>query len=193
MKTRALRVLRRALGAAGLLLCLGLAGAFVFDLYVHSDAMLFGKLDADAVSIRGLVHALVMPLVWLCAARNRDWARRVRLSRKIVVHTTGLLAVGAYLLFMAAVGYYVRFFGGEWGRAFQLALVFAEIAPVLRGGWIQKIHQPQVRTIVLDIRVPGETHRLLISCDQNNARLHLTTGSHLNPPTPPPATTTAGS
>ncbi len=108
-------------------LCLGLAGAFVFDLYVHSDAMLFGKLDADAVSIRGLVHALVMPLVWLCAARNRDWARRVRLSRKIVVHTTGLLAVGAYLLFMAAVGYYVRFFGGEWGRAFQLALVFAAL------------------------------------------------------------------
>ena len=67
----------------------------------------------------------------------------------------------------------------------DLALVLAEIAPALRGGWIQKIHQPQAHTIVLDIRVPGETHRLLISCDQNNARLHLTTGSHLNPSTPP--------
>lgn len=108
-------------------LCLGLAGAFIFDLYVHSDAMLFGKLDVDAVSIRGLVYALVMPLVWLCAARNRDWARRVRLSRKMVMHTTGLLALGFYLLFMAAVGYYVRFFGGDWGRAFQLALAFAAL------------------------------------------------------------------
>ena len=68
----------------------------------------------------------------------------------------------------------------------DLALVLAEIVPVLRGGWIQKIHQPQARIIVFDIRVPGETHRLLISCDPNSARLHLTTGSHPNPPTPPP-------
>lgn len=68
----------------------------------------------------------------------------------------------------------------------DLALVLAEIVPVLRGGWIQKIHQPQAHTIVLDIRVPGETHRLLISCEPNSARIHLTTGSHLNPPTPPP-------
>jgi predicted ribosome quality control (RQC) complex YloA/Tae2 family protein len=68
----------------------------------------------------------------------------------------------------------------------DLELVVAEINPVLRGGWIQKIHQPQARTIVLDFRMPGETHRLLISCDPDNARLHLTTGSHLNPPTPPP-------
>ncbi|HRI39964.1 MAG TPA: NFACT family protein [Nitrospira sp.] len=68
----------------------------------------------------------------------------------------------------------------------DLALVLAEIVPVLRGSWIQKIHQPQAHTIVLDIRVPGETHRLLISCEPNSARIHLTTGSHLNPPTPPP-------
>ncbi len=67
----------------------------------------------------------------------------------------------------------------------DLALVLAEIASTLRGGWIQKIHQPQPRTIVLDIRVPGETHRLLISCEPNSARLHLTTCSHLNPPIPP--------
>jgi len=68
----------------------------------------------------------------------------------------------------------------------DLALVLAEIASVVRGGWIQKIHQPQARTIVFDIRVPGETHRLLISCESDSARLHLTTGSQLNPPTPPP-------
>ena len=68
----------------------------------------------------------------------------------------------------------------------ELALVLAEMTPLLQGGWIQKIHQPQARTIVCDIRVPGETHRLLISCEPDSARLHLTTGSHPNPPTPPP-------
>jgi len=68
----------------------------------------------------------------------------------------------------------------------DLALVLEEITPLLRGGWIQKIHQPQAQTIVCDVRIPGETHRLLISCDPDSTRLHLTTGSYPNPPTPPP-------
>lgn len=64
--------------------------------------------------------------------------------------------------------------------------VIREISPLLRGGWIQKVQQPRPRTIVLDIRVPGQTHRLLISCESDSSRFHITTRSHLNPPTPPP-------
>jgi predicted ribosome quality control (RQC) complex YloA/Tae2 family protein len=68
----------------------------------------------------------------------------------------------------------------------DLALVIKEIFSVLRGGWIQKIQQPGFRTVVFDIRVPGQTHRLLMSCEPDSPRLHLTTRPHLNPPTPPP-------
>jgi putative PEP-CTERM system histidine kinase len=107
--------------------CLGLAGAFLFDLYLYSDALLFGRLDPDAFGIRGIVHALVIPLIALSVARSRDWTRKVRLSRRIVMHSTGLLAAGGYLLFMSGVGYYVRYFGGDWGRALNLALVFATL------------------------------------------------------------------
>jgi predicted ribosome quality control (RQC) complex YloA/Tae2 family protein len=64
--------------------------------------------------------------------------------------------------------------------------VLTEISPLLRGGWIQKIQQPRPRTVVFDIRIPGQTHRLLISCEPDCSRLHLTTRVHLNPPTPPP-------
>ena len=64
--------------------------------------------------------------------------------------------------------------------------VLTEIAPLLRGGWIQKIQQPSDRTLVFDVRVPGQTHRLLICCQPNLARLHVTTHSITNPPTPPP-------
>ncbi len=68
----------------------------------------------------------------------------------------------------------------------DLEQVLKEISPILRGAWIQKIHQPAARTLVLDVRVPGHTHRLLISCEPNSARLHFTTHSQVNPPTPPP-------
>jgi predicted ribosome quality control (RQC) complex YloA/Tae2 family protein len=70
--------------------------------------------------------------------------------------------------------------------ASDLAQVLNEISQTLRGGWIQKIHQPAARTLVLDIRVPGQTHRLLICCDPETSRLHLTTRAQLNPPIPPP-------
>lgn len=70
-------------------------------------------------------------------------------------------------------------------NASDLVLVLTEITPALLTGWIQKIQQPRARTIVLDIRVPGQTHRLLISCEPDGSRLHLTTRPHLNPPTPP--------
>jgi predicted ribosome quality control (RQC) complex YloA/Tae2 family protein len=68
----------------------------------------------------------------------------------------------------------------------EIALVVEEVAPVLAGGWIQKIYQPTDRTLVLEIRAPGRTHRLLISCHPETARLHLTTVAFQNPPTPPP-------
>lgn len=68
----------------------------------------------------------------------------------------------------------------------DLEQVLKEIFPAVRGAWIQKIHQPSARTLVFEVRVPGHTHRLLISCEPDSARLHVTTRSQLNPPTPPP-------
>ncbi|MGQ0695622.1 MAG: Rqc2 family fibronectin-binding protein [Nitrospiraceae bacterium] len=67
----------------------------------------------------------------------------------------------------------------------DIAQVLEELAPVLRGGWIQKIQQPTAHTLVLDVRVPGKTHRLLISCQPETSRLYLASRPLLNPPTPP--------
>ena len=48
---------------------------------------------------------------------RKGWLTRMRLSRTAAFHSATLLLAGAYLLFMSAVGYYVRYFGGDWGRA----------------------------------------------------------------------------
>jgi putative PEP-CTERM system histidine kinase len=106
-------------------LCLGLAGAFMFDLYLSAEALLFNRYDPDAWGARGFVHALVIPLIALTATRSRDWSFRIALSRRVALHTTALLASGVYLLFIAGAGYYVRYFGGTWGGAIQVALFFA--------------------------------------------------------------------
>jgi putative PEP-CTERM system histidine kinase len=105
-------------------LCLGLAGIFLFDLYLFSQSVLFGGHDSDALSIRGAVHALMVPLLFLAVTRRSDLISSLRLSRKAAFHSATLLLAGVYLLFISGVGYYVRYFGGEWGRALQLGLFF---------------------------------------------------------------------
>ena len=108
--------------------CLGLAIVFAYDLYLFSSGVLLGDLDPDALSIRAAVHLLAVPLFWLATRRRTDWIQRLQVSRSAAFHSATLLLVGGYLLFMSAVGYYVRYFGGEWGRALQLALGAAAIA-----------------------------------------------------------------
>lgn len=108
-------------------LCLGLAGQFIFDVYLFSDALMFNRVDGDAVVARGFIHALTTPLLVLATLRSRNWTSKIRLSQKAAFHSVTLLIAGLYLLFMAGVGYYVRYFGGDWGRALQLALVCAAI------------------------------------------------------------------
>ncbi|HPT49044.1 MAG TPA: PEP-CTERM system histidine kinase PrsK [Accumulibacter sp.] len=106
-------------------LCLGLGAAFLYDLYLYSDALLFTKVDVDAFSIRGFAHALGLPLMALSAIRSNGWKRKMVISKQVAMQSATLVIVGVYLLFMASAGYYVRFFGGEWGRALQFALMFA--------------------------------------------------------------------
>lgn len=106
-------------------ICLALLFQFGFDLFLFADALMFGRFDADAFAVRGFVHTLTVPLLMLSSERNRNWTTRIRLSQRAAFHSATLLASGLYLLFTAGIGYYVRFTGGEWGRALQFALLIA--------------------------------------------------------------------
>jgi len=108
-------------------LCLGLAGIFGFDLFFYSDAMLFGRQDVDIWAARGAAHALVIPFVAVAAARNPRWTIEMHLSRVAVLRSTALLASGLFLLAIAAAGYFVRFAGGELGKALQIEFLFAAL------------------------------------------------------------------
>lgn len=108
-------------------LCLGLGAGFVFDLYMYADALLLGRLDADVWAARGLAQALVIPFIALATARNKDWTIDIAVSRGVVFHSAAFLASGVYLLAVAGAGYYVRYFGGSWGRAFQVGFIFAAV------------------------------------------------------------------
>lgn len=108
-------------------LCLGLAGLLLYDLVLFADGLLYRGMDPSIWTARGIVNALVIPLLAMAATRNRDWNLAVSVSRSLISGSTALLFSGGYLLAVAAVGYYVRDFGGAWGRALEIALVFAAL------------------------------------------------------------------
>jgi putative PEP-CTERM system histidine kinase len=108
--------------------CLGLICIFVFDVYVFSEGLLFGTFDADALNVRGPVHALAVPFFLVASRRGPNWIGKIQVSRAAAFYSATLVLAGGYLLFMSGVGYYVRFFGGTWGRALQLSLLVAALA-----------------------------------------------------------------
>jgi len=108
-------------------LCLGLGAGFMFDVYLFADALLFGRIDAGVWAARGLVQALVIPFIAIATVRNRQWSIDIALSRGVVFHSTAFLGCGLYLLAVAAAGYYVRYFGGSWGKTLQVGFIFAAL------------------------------------------------------------------
>ena len=108
-------------------LCLGIGGMFAYDFFMYAQALLFNQLDLNLWAARGAVFMLVAPLIGISVARNPDWSVDVYISRDAAAHTTTLLFAGCYLLFMAAAGYYIKEFGGDWGVVFQTAFLFGAI------------------------------------------------------------------
>ena len=112
-------------------LCLGIGGLFAYDFFMYAQALLFKQLDISLWNARGAVYALVAPLIGISVVRNPQWSLNVFISRKLVFHTTTLLAAGCYLLLMATAGYYIKTYGGEWGTVFQIVFLFGAAVVLL--------------------------------------------------------------
>lgn len=110
-------------------LFLGAGGIFVFDFYFYADALLFRRINQDIWDARGIVNLIAVPLLAISSARNKNWSMNIFVSREIVFNTTAIIGGGIYLLLMSAAGYYIRVFGGDWGRLGQVA--FFSLAVVL--------------------------------------------------------------
>ena len=108
-------------------LAIGLVAIFLFDLYYYSTAVMFKQIDEDAFAIRGFAYVFIIPLVILTVYRTRSRPLNVTLSKTAVFQTTTLALVGLYLLATSAAGYYVRYLGGSWGGALQMAVLFAAL------------------------------------------------------------------
>ena len=112
-------------------LCFGVGGLFAYDFFLYSDALLFKRIDVGLWQARGLINALVVPLIAVSAARNPEWSLNVFVSRRMVFHSAAVFGAGIYLLAMAAGGAYVRIYGGNWGHVAQAVFLFGALLVLL--------------------------------------------------------------
>lgn len=112
-------------------LSLGLGSLFIYDFYLYSNTLLLQQIDLSLWYARGFINAMIVPLIGVAIARNREWSKDIFISRRIVFHTTGLLGAGLYLVAMGAGGYYVRIYGGTWGFVAQVIFLFAALLILL--------------------------------------------------------------
>ncbi|NLT95595.1 MAG: hypothetical protein GXW85_08740 [Clostridia bacterium] len=60
-----------------------------------------------------------------------------------------------------------------------------ELEPLLIGGRVDRIQQPDSNSIVITIRQPGKNYRLFLTINPQNPRFNLTESSKANPQQPP--------
>lgn len=102
---------------------LGLGAMFGFDLFLYSEAALFGNVNPSVWAARGIVCALSIGLIAASLMRVGRHFDTVTLSRRFLFQSTALLAAGGYLLFVSAAGYYIQHFDGSWGGAVAAAFI----------------------------------------------------------------------
>jgi putative PEP-CTERM system histidine kinase len=113
-------------------LMIALGALFAYDIFLYSYAMLYRQFNGSAWAARGFVDALLAPLLIVAAARNREWKLQVAVSRRAVFYSTSLLVVAFYIIATAIGGYYVRLYGGDWGRVAEITLIcFALLVALL--------------------------------------------------------------
>ncbi len=108
-------------------LVIGLAGMFILDLFIFSEAILFHRVDPALWSSRGIASVIVIFFVGVATARNTSWTVDLYVSRGVVYQSTAMMMAGFYLLIVAAAAYWVEIFGGDWGGVLQVAVVFASL------------------------------------------------------------------
>jgi putative PEP-CTERM system histidine kinase len=131
------------------LLCVALAGLFLYDLVLYADALLFRRISMPLFEGRASATALAAPLIALAAARNRRWAIDIHISRNVVFHSATLVISGVFLLGLAATGEIFRRSGAEWGYVAEVSLLFAGVllvAVLLTSGSARS----RIRSIVVD-------------------------------------------
>ena len=111
--------------------CIALGGLFAYSIILYADTLLFRRLSIVLWDGRAICLILAAPLLAVSAARKRDWAIDVHVSRTVVFHTATLVVSGLFLVGLALTGGLVRVIDPGWGDLAEVALVLTGLTALV--------------------------------------------------------------
>ncbi len=114
---------RRSLKFLGI----GLGGVLGYDLFLYADGLLFGTFSHALIAARGVIYALVVPLLFVATMRRGMWRAQLRVSHQAAFHGAALVAIGGYLAAMALAASDIARMGGTRGPVIQAIFLFAAL------------------------------------------------------------------
>jgi putative PEP-CTERM system histidine kinase len=113
------------------LLCIGLGGVLAYDLFLYADGLLFSALSRPLIAARGVIYALVVPLLFVVTIRRGMWHAQLHVSHRTAFYSSAIAAIGSYLAVMALAAYYITRMGGTWGPIVQAIFLFGALITLL--------------------------------------------------------------
>jgi putative PEP-CTERM system histidine kinase len=112
-------------------MCIAIGAMFAYDLFVFCEAVVLRGLSPTLLAGRGVVLALIVPLLVLTMARNPGWNVDVHVSRRVVFHGATLTAAGVFLLVAAGVAGLIGRFPGQWASISEVAFFCGSVVVLL--------------------------------------------------------------
>jgi putative PEP-CTERM system histidine kinase len=111
-------------------LCVALGGMFAYGILIYADALLFRRISPLLWGGQAIAAAVATPLLAVAAARNREWAINIHVSRAVVFHTATLVGSGIFLLALAVTGEVFHGAVAGWGELAEMTLLIGGIAAI---------------------------------------------------------------
>lgn len=108
-------------------LAIGVGLIFMLDLFCYSQVFVSSGINLLTWEVRSIGNSIAAPFVLVAVKRQRDWERKLFLSRHVVFHTASLATAGVYLLALGLAGSFVGPFDGT-GALLELAALVAASA-----------------------------------------------------------------
>jgi putative PEP-CTERM system histidine kinase len=112
-------------------LCIALGAMFAYDLYVFCEAVVLKSVSPTLLAARGIILALIVPLLMLTMARNPGWNVDIHVSRRVVFHGATLTAAGVFLLLAAAGAALIGHFPGQWASVSEVVFFCGSVILLL--------------------------------------------------------------
>jgi len=106
---------------------IGLSAIFVFNLVLWIPQFLTHNADEGLVAAQPLVFLIALPLFVVAAVRNPTLKLNIHSSRRVVFHTTTLVAAGILLQGTALAAYYIRNYGGTTATVLSVIVTFGAL------------------------------------------------------------------